>query len=202
MDYVSNSLYGDFDAGEAHQRLPEITDIRDGHIRNEVTAAVVDIVPDYFWTAPAASKYHPAEHRERHGLWLHTKRVCTAFERYIQSMQKQGHFTGTDADAGRAACILHDALKFGHEPTSVNGTIHNHDRLGATVLSEETDLPQKTIDAVDEHNGPWYAGDAPSSHVSQIVHVADMTASDVNVDVAVKDPHDVLQQQFPNVEVR
>lgn len=47
-----------------------------------------------------------------------------------------------------------------------------------------------------------YVGKAPSSHLEQIVHIADMQASDENVRIAVKDPHPVLREQFARVNAR
>lgn len=201
MDVTSHELYGDFDTEEALRRFPELEDIRDEQLR-EMTIGTVQTFPDYFWTAPAASKHHPPEHRQRHGLWLHTKRVCTKWERQATSMVKQGHLEWKDVDYGRAACILHDMFKYGIPPTSVTTTSRSHDSIASTWLTDHTELPQPIIDAVDQHNGPWYGGDMPNSHLAQMVHVADLHASDENARIAVKDPHPILQEQFPRVGER
>jgi len=201
MDVTSHDLYGDFDREEAVRRFPELSDIRNETLR-ETTIGVVREFPDYFWTAPASSKYHPPEHRQRHGLWLHTKRVCTAFERTAESMVKQGHLEWQDIDYGRAACICHDMYKYGVPPTSVDGTTNNHDRVAADWLDEHTKMPDEVIGAVESHNGPWYAGKMPQTHLEQMVHVADMHASDENVRIAVKDMHPILEEQFQRVSER
>lgn len=201
MEIESHDLYGDIDRDEAVRRFPELTEIRDDTLREMVTG-VVQEMPDYFWTAPASTRHHPPEHKQRHGLWLHTKRVCTKWERQTTSMVKQGHFDWEDADYGRAACILHDMFKYGLPPTSVSGTVNNHDSLASEWLTEHTELPQPVIDAVDQHNGPWYTGDMPKSHLAQMVHVADLHASDENSRIAVKDPHPILKDQFPRVSER
>lgn len=189
------------DRDEAIARLPEVEDIRDETLREMVIGSIQSF-PAYFWTAPASTRHHPPEHRQRHGLWVHTKRVCTKWERQATSMVKQGHFEWEDVDYGRAACLLHDMLKYGEPPTSVDSTVNNHDRVAATWLSEHTQLPQPVIDAVEQHNGAWYAGDMPDSHLSQMVHVADLHASDKHSRIAVKDPHPILQEQFPRVGER
>lgn len=201
MDIESHELYGDFDSDKAVERFPELTDIKDDRLR-EATIGAVREFPDYFWTAPAASRHHPPEHRERHGLWLHTKRVCTAFERPAESMVKQGLLEWKDIDHGRAACILHDMYKHGMPPTSADGTVTNHDALAAEWLDAHTQLPDPVVDAVESHNGPWYVGKMPDSRLEQMVHIADMHASDENARIAVKDPHPILREQFPRVDER
>lgn len=190
------------DHDEARRRLPEIRDIRDEDLRDEVTRVVVEGFPDYFWTAAAASSYHPPEHQQRHGLWLHVKRVCTCFERMSTSMVKQDHLDWDEIDRGRAACILHEMFKYGRPPTTVQETVDNHAVLAAQWLSINSDAHDDVRGAVEAVNGPWYAGSAPSSHLEQIVHIADMQASDEDVRIAVKKPHDVLQEAFPRVAER
>jgi len=201
MNIESHDLYGEMDRDEAVRRFPEVEDIKDETLREMVVQVVRDM-PDYFWTAPASSKHHPPEHRQRHGLWLHTKRVCTAFERMVQSMTKQGHLSWEEIDYGRAACILHDMMKYGIPPTSVDGTVNDHDRIAANWLDDHTQLPDEVIGAVEAHNGAWYIGKSPESHLEQIVHIADLHASDENVRIAVKDPHPILREQFARVSSR
>lgn len=194
-------LYGDISRDEAVERFPEINDIKDDTLREQVIGVVRE-APDYFWTAPAASKHHAPEHRSRHGLWLHTKRVCTAFERTAPSMVNQGFMEWQEVDYGRAACVLHDMFKYGMPPTSVEATVEDHDIIAASWLRDHTELPEEVCDAVEAHNGPWYQGHPPKSHLQQMVHVADMHASDENAKIAIKDPHPVLEKRFPTVRSR
>jgi hypothetical protein len=201
MDIESHDLYGDMDRTDALRRFPELRDIRDDTLR-EMAIGVVQAFPDYFWTAPASSRHHPPEHRQRHGLWLHTKRVCTAFERTAKSMVNQGHLDWRDVDEGRAACLLHDMYKYGVPPTSVQNTVDDHDVIAAEWLSDHTQLPEGTIGAVEAHNGPYYAGKVPKSHLEQMVHIADLHASDENARIAVKEPHPVLDEAFPRISSR
>lgn len=197
----SHQLYGDVSRDEAIARLPEIEDIQDEELREQVIDVVREFA-DYWWTAPAASRHHPPEHRARHGLWLHTKRVCTAFERVAKSMVKQGHLTWQDIDMGRAACILHDMYKYGMPPTPVASTSGSHDIVAANWLRNHTSLPDEVCDAVESHNGAWYAGDSPTTHLQQMVHIADLNASDENARYAVKDPHPILTEKFPRISER
>jgi hypothetical protein len=198
---MDHELHGTVTDAEAQERMPEILDIEDEELRAETTRAVA-LLPDFFWTAPAAKRHHPPEHRSRHGLWLHTKRVVTAFERVAESMVKQGHLSWYEIDMGRSACILHDGFKYGTEPTPVQSTSGSHDVIAASWLLSNTDLPSGVTKAVEHHNGAWYAGDAPDSHLSQMVHVADLFASDENARIAVKEPHTVLREHFPRVQER
>jgi len=117
-------------------------------------------------------------------------------------MVKQGHLDWEDIDKGRAACILHDGMKYGIPPTSVDGTSNSHDILMANWLRDNTQLPKEVSDCVESHNGPWYSGDSPTSHLQQMVHIADLNASDENARYAVKEPHPILVEKFPRVNTR
>lgn len=193
--------YGDISEEEAIQRMPEVEDIKDDRLREQVIQVVREF-PDYFWTAPASSSHHPPEHQARHGLWLHTKRVCTTFERLAPSMVQQGFMEWQEVDYGRAACILHDMFKYGMPPTSVDSTVEDHDIIAASWLRDHTQLPDEVAGAVEAHNGPWYQGRPPKTHLEQMVHIADMMASDENGRIAVKDMHKVLTEAFPRVSER
>ena len=198
---LRNNPYAPESREEAIEWFPEVNDIEDDRLR-ETTLGVIQQFPNYFWVAPAASRHHPKEHRIRHGLVLHTKRVCTAFERTAESMVQQNHLTWQQIDYGRAACICHDGMKYGLPPTSTESTVYNHDKIMGEWLEKNTQMPEEVISAVKSHNGPWYSGKSPESHLDQIVHIADLHASDENVRIAVKEPNQVLQQQFPRVSQR
>jgi len=201
MEVVTETAYPPETRDEILNWLPEVEDISDEELREQVIGALFD-VPDYFWTAPAASRHHPPEHRARHGLVLHTKRVCTAFERVASSMVKQNHLTWEDVDCGRAACILHDTFKYGTPPTAVDNTVSNHDVLAADHYRNNTQLPKSVCDSIEAHNGAWYRGDPPTSHLQQVVHMADLAASDENASYAVKEPCQTLKEKFPNLQER
>jgi hypothetical protein len=117
-------------------------------------------------------------------------------------MVKQGHLTWEDIDKGRAACILHDMYKYGVPPTSIDSTSGSHDIVAANWLRENTSLPGEVCDSVESHNGPWYAGDPPTTHLQQMVHIADLNASDEAAHYAVKEPHQILTNKFPRVTER
>lgn len=182
--------------------LPEVTDIETDEVRGATIDALLD-VPAYFWSAPAAKYHHPPDHRGRHGLVLHVKRVCTKFERMTDSMTMQGHLSDTDIDHGRAACLLHDCFKYGSPPTAVDSTVSNHDVIAAQWADTETSVPDGVVAAINQHMGPWGSGANPTSHLAQMVHIADLHASDENSgNIAIKEPNDILQQKFPTVPSR
>lgn len=199
---MGEQLYGDIDREEAKRRYPEVKDIRDEELR-EQTIMVVREMPAYHWTAPAAKYHHPPQHQSRHGLWLSTKRRCTAFERFGKSMVHMGMFGWEAVDKGRVACIFADMFKYGVPPTSVTDTKDNHDLLAADWLDNNTALPEAVINAVREHNGAWDEGPKPTSNLSLVVHMADLAASDADSDgYHIKDPHPILREAFPTVGER
>jgi len=183
--------------------FPELNDITDDTLRGNVNSAIRDF-PDYFYSAPAVdgygTKYHPEEHQARHGLWLFTKRVCTVFESLARSAQKQGHMTQAQTDKGRAACIVHNAFKHGVPPS--DGTTQDSDIITARWVRDETDLDDDIANMVEAHKGGWGHGRRPQTHTEQMVHLANMIASESNIDVAVKEPTETLQAAFPTVELR
>jgi len=199
---VTHDLYGDFDDDEAVARFPEVTDITDSHLREQVIQVIQDDIPNYFWVAPASSRNHQPEHRSRHGLWLHIKRVCSMFEGFAPSLKKQGHMSQQDVNEMRAACILHDMFKYGRPPTAVDSTVSNHDILAANYIRNHTSLPDGVADAVEAHNGCWYVGSPPSTSAEQTMHMADLAGSRPYNDIAVKDMHPVLKTHFPAVGER
>jgi hypothetical protein len=198
---VSN--YPPDDADDVRVLFPEVNDIIDEDLQWDVIDAVGDF-PQYFWSAAGvdgySTDYHPPEHQARHGLWLYTKRVCTVFESLAQSAQKQGHMTTDETDMGRAACIVHNAFKHGEPPS--DGTVSDSDIRTARWVQTDTDLSDTVANMVEAHKGGWGHGRRPQTHTEQMVHIANMIASESGVAVAVKDPCATLEQAFPAVEER
>jgi len=187
---------------DVYTEVAELHDITNDAIRRSTAEALYD-APAYFWTAPTGSYYHPDEHGARHGLLLHTKRVASAFERFADSMITQDHFTETDADCGRAACLLHDTFKYGTPPTETGSGPHGRsDVITSQYYDEEHDLDDRIINSINSHKGPWGAGSYPTSHVQQMVHVADQIAACGYIDIGVKEPSETLRDHFPNLRER
>lgn len=193
---VDNSLTKE----DVVRRFPEVNNIDNRDIRKLTINIIADLCPDYFWEVPASSsgKYHPKDHRVDRGLWLHTKRAFTQYERLAPSFKQQGRISGVEMDYGRSAILLHDMFKYGWPQNK--HTTKNHDVIAAEQLREYGSVPEEIIGCVETHNGPWYAGPSPRNDLELLHHSADMTASDVNnPDIAVLKPCRELEKQFPSV---
>lgn len=191
---VDNGL----DNHEVIRKFPEINEIGHGDIKENTINAFVELCPDYFWRVPASSSgnYHPKDHRGNKGLWLHTKRAFTQYQRLAPSYHHQDKITKRQMDYGRSAILLHDMFKYGWPEE--NHTTKDHDVIAAKALDGYVD--KEVIGCVASHNGPWYEGPSPRNDLEQLHHMADMAASDVsNPNIAVLDPSRELKREFPNV---
>lgn len=187
--------------GELLQRLPEIERIEDEELREDTLDALRRILPPYFWSAPATRNgyYHNPLTRNKRGLWLHTKMAFTAYERMVRSYVSQGLLTDYEADVGRAAVLLHDALKYGTKYGIDKDTLDNADKLTGQWIRRNTELPDAVAKCVERHQGDWGSGPAPDDHLEQLVHQSDMLASSKNVTLGVLDPHEKLVELYPSV---
>lgn len=186
---------------EVERRLPEVDLIEDEELRDEAVEALGRMVPDYFWEVPAtgSGRYHNPFSRRKHGLWVHVKMSLTAYERLVRSYVEQGLLTEEEADMGRVALLLHDTLKYGHSYEAGDSTKPNHDKLAATWVRANTDLPTAVANAIEAHNGPWYEGKEPDTPLEQLVHMADMVASTKNVTAGVYEPAEEIRETYPNL---
>jgi hypothetical protein len=182
--------------------FPELHEIANERVRRMVAEALYD-APEYFWSAKASTYFHPNEHAARHGLVLHTKRACSVFERVVESMEEQKHFTDNDADYGRAALLLHDTHYYGAPPTETGGKPETgSDKIAASYYRQHHDLPVQVIEGIAAAKGVWGHGPNPRTHLQQIIHVADQLSSTDYISIGVKEPNSVLTQQFPDIETR
>lgn len=188
---------------EVRRRLPEVDRIKDDELREQTIDAIGRGFPEYFWEVPATSsgKYHNPYARDGHGLWIHVKMASTAFERKAESYIKRNVLTRYEADCVRAALLLHDMLKYGHQYSDGDDVAQNHDLMAGQWLRRNTDLPQPVIDGVEQHNGPWYEGPTPEygDAVPDIVHMCDMDASTANMTCGVYEPSDEIAEKYPGI---
>ena len=167
---------------EARRRMPSLQLIDDADRRDEVRH-LTRFAPDYFWTRPGSTAgYHNAH---EHGLWAHTLKLSTVIERLADSYVERGLLRTTDVDRAHAAAILHDMRKAGEDGEE---TQSDHDWWMGGVVRQESDLDDSVARAIEEHMGAWNDGPDPGSTLSELVHVADMVASDDNVDIALPAP--------------
>lgn len=180
---------------EVRRRLPAVNRIADRDIRDEVISLSRD-APAYFWMAPAASPmsdYHHPMCREMHGLWAHTLMLVPVIERLSETLiaQTSTDFETYHRDYALAAALLHDQRKRGPHGTRERSAVPEHDELMASVIREESDLPDALAQAVATHMGAeeWgYNGPEPATELQNLVHTADMLASTANADLRVPGP--------------
>lgn len=183
------------------EKLPEVELIDDDEIRNEVIICIDEQDKDYFWEAPATTSddYHNPYCRHEYGLWIHTKMVCSAYERFVDSYVEQELITEREADIGRAACILHDFRKYGQWWSDGKSATYDHGPYMADLLRERTELPSKAADAIASHMGPWYEGPEPQTPLEQLVHQADMSGSAANGTYGIYKPHSDITDKYPDI---
>lgn len=199
-------------------RLPEIT-LLDGPIRREVEAVFSQTVPQYFWIARASEEHHPPDERGLTGLWLHTKRVFTAYMMLEPTYRAMGLLGPYQAKCCRAAVLLHDGFKYGQDPSDTGENYHeyadselahlpqytdrDHDITMADYVAEHTALPLEVVSAIRSHGGSpdWYShnGPKPEQPHEMIVHLADVLASNSEHKLPVLDPHSSLLQVHPDL---
>lgn len=180
---------------ELLKRLPETGKIQRNSLRQETQRIFLEDCPTYFWTKPASStgKYHPKDHTGAYGLWIHTKRAFTAYERLARSYESADRINSFEKECGKAAILLHDIFKYGRPPEHSGHTVSDHDRIACRYLEENADLPEEVLGCIDSHNGPWGKGKAPETELEQLHHTADMQASDRNSFFKILQPHSRIQ---------
>lgn len=168
--------------------MPTLEFIEDEFTRH-VTAQLTNQAPDYFWEKPATTspEYHHPAAREEHGLWAHTLMLSTVIYRLSDSYVDRGLLTEEQIDHAHAAAILHDQRKYGDPENPEYTSTSDHDIRMAEVV-RNSELPDEIADAVECHNGPWYDGAVPETPLEDLVHTADMVASEPAIDPAVQDP--------------
>lgn len=196
---MTRDTYAPSNGAELVRRLPEVSMVH-GTLRNEIVDAFVSDVPDYVWLARASANHHPPDERGLGGLWIHIKRVFTAYTMLEPTFRELGAIDSFEANCARAAVLLHDAFKYGRYPRrieqeTVDGhdyaddrlahvpeyTQPNHDVQMAAYVREETDMPDEVARAVESHGGStsWgsHEGPSPSDDLELLVHLADLVAS-------------------------
>jgi hypothetical protein len=168
---------------EAARRMPSLALIDDDAIRTE-TRRLTRYAPDYFWSRPGSTAgYHNAH---EHGLWAHTLKLSTVIERLADSFAERGLLRAPrDVDRAHAVAVLHDQRKAGEDGDE---TQSDHDWWMGGVVRQESELGEAVARGIEEHMGAWGDGPDPSSTLAELVHVADMVASDDNVEIALPAP--------------
>ena len=168
----------------------ELNYIKNEDIR-ESASYMIEKLPDYFFTIPAAStgKYHPEYAQGEGGLLRHTKAAVRIAHELLENPAICDKYTDREKDLMIMALILHDGLKLGKEKSKY--TKFDHPLLMAEYIKEEQDnlsIPKKEIqflaDTISTHMGNWttdYDGnevlDKPKTKCQNFVHMCDYLAS-------------------------
>lgn len=182
---------------EAKRRMPTLRLIDDDELRHDV-AGLTRFAPAYFWTRPGSTAgYHNAH---EHGLWAHTLKLSTVIERLADSYVERGLIRDADVDRAHAAAILHDQRKEGR---AGDGTASDHDLQMATGVRQHVG-DEIVARCVASHMGAWYDGPDPQSPLEELVHVADMVASDDNCICKLQEPipEELQRLGFEGVSLR
>lgn len=159
-------------------------------IRN-FTRAVIEILPDYFFTTAASSsgKYHPAYALGDGGLVRHTKAAMRIASELFRC-ESVFNFSTRQCSCIMSALNLHDGVKHGLE--GATGTVAEHPIAMVSFLLENRDklpaIPDVDFDLIIEciasHMGQWnksYLGEeimpVPESKLAKFTHLCDYLAS-------------------------
>lgn len=198
------------------ERLPEIHGTR-GAVQSELVRVFAEDVPPEFWVVRASASHHPPDERGLGGLWLHTKRVFTAYRMLEPTFRATSAISAFEANCARAAVLLHDAFKYGRDPASTTieaddadghdyadgildhvpaYTDRGHDVAMGEYVRIETEMPDEVARCIECHGGPvdWYGheGPGPSDDLTLLVHLSDLVASNSEHRLPVHGIHDVL----------
>lgn len=184
---------------EVIRRLPEIEMIEDDTIRQSVIDTYLHGCPDSFWENPSSSsgKYHSPDETGAHGNWLHVKRVFAEYCNLSESYVEAGVMTEWERDAGKAAALIHDMMKYGWPSDNNQHTVSDHDVIAANVARYIGDVPREVYLLVHSHMGPWAEGMTPQNERQWLLHFADKAASGKKEDnLAVYEPAEELEQEI------
>jgi hypothetical protein len=196
---VDNSLNS---AEEVVRRLPEVDAIYNEELRQQTIDYFLNCCPDFFWEKPASAtgKYHPPDESEKHGTWLHTKRVFATYANLSESFAELQLITEDERNCGKAAALIHDTFNYGWPSENRDMTTSEHDVIAAAVANYVADLPEEVIYLVHSHMGSWASGKQPQTEHELLFHLSDMSAADRNHKPAVYYPAEELTDQFPDLQ--
>jgi hypothetical protein len=201
IDRVQNNLTSE---DELVRRLPEIDAIYDEELRECVVRTFLKGCPSYFWEKPTSStgKYHSPDERGKHGNWLHTKRVFAAYANMSESYLEAHKITEWEREAGKAAALIHDMMKYGWPSAGNQHTVNNHDIIAAEVARHIGECPNEVYLLIHGHMGSWAKGMTPENERQWLFHLADKSAAGTDEDdLAVYYPSSELQDAFPDLQV-
>lgn len=201
VNRIKNSLWSE---EELVRRLPEVDAIYDDEIRSAVVQTFINGCPNYFWERPGSStgKYHSPDERGRHGNWIHTKRVFAQYCNLSESYLEGHEITERQREAGKAAALIHDMMKYGYPSEGREHTTQEHDLIARDVAKHLGGVPEEVQELVEAHMGPWGEGPLPSNDRQWLLHYADKSAAGIKEDdLGVYYPAEELLDECPDLNV-
>lgn len=189
--------------------LNEVSTIESTDIR-EFGIALLDEVPDYFFTVPASSsgKYHPKGDLGEGGLVRHSICVKKIIDHLLELNQVKDSISVRENDMLRLAALFHDCMKSGTQEDWKNckHTSFFHPILAANFImlqaaknSFDFDLAKSIADIISTHMGQWNKTvrckgllPLPETESQKLLHLADYIASrqDINIDLPAPEDYD------------
>ena len=183
----------------------EINYIKNLNYRKNVEN-LLELVPDYFFTIPAAStgKYHPQFAQGNMGLVRHTK-VALKIAKDILSLEYMNNiFTNDEQDLLLIAIMFHDAYKLGVPKEKY--TRFDHPLLAASFIKDnqsKTTFTNKEINiiakTISSHMGQWNTNKyspitlpKPNDKYDFFVHMCDFLSSKKYLDVKFDEEGNII----------
>ncbi len=168
----------------------ELNYIQDENYRKSAEN-LLDLVPDYFFTVPAAStgKYHPEFAQGDGGLVRHTKVAIRIAKDILDLEYLKNIFTEREKDLMLIAIMFHDTQKLGDPKEKY--TRFDHPLLGANFIKQNKDktlFKEEDIllitKAMSSHMGEWNKSNysnvtlpKPNDKYEFFVHMCDYLSS-------------------------
>ncbi len=168
----------------------EINYIKDSRVK-ESLVYMIEKLPDYFFTIPAAStgKYHPEYAQGDGGLLRHSKAAMRIGYELLSNPAIGDKYTDLEKDLMLMGLLLHDGLKLGQPQEKY--TRFDHPILMANFIESEANnlkISKEEVkfvaDVIKTHMGVWttdYNGnevlEKPKTKYQNFVHMCDYLAS-------------------------
>ncbi|MDO5003827.1 MAG: HD domain-containing protein [bacterium] len=168
----------------------EINYIKDSRVK-ESLVYMIEKLPDYFFTIPAAStgKYHPEYAQGDGGLLRHSKAAMRIGYELLSNPAIGDKYTDLEKDLMLMGLLLHDGLKLGQPQEKY--TRFDHPILMANFIESEAnnlkiskEEAKFVADVIKTHMGVWttdYNGnevlEKPKTKYQNFVHMCDYLAS-------------------------
>lgn len=168
----------------------EINYIKDSRVK-ESLVYMIEKLPDYFFTIPAAStgKYHPEYAQGEGGLLRHSKAAMRIGYELLSNPAIGDKYTDLEKDLMLMGLLLHDGLKLGQPQEKY--TRFDHPILMANFIESEANnlkISKEEVkfvaDVIKTHMGVWttdYNGnevlEKPKTKYQNFVHMCDYLAS-------------------------